>query len=156
MSEKSQSHREISRSRGDKLEVSFTTPAQRTRSLTREEGKTGDNVGGGRLGYDERSASAQRLVTSAADRPSRVDSRVTFALDTLEKDQPPIPPARSRDHSSMKQEVPLGDHIDRSNIAAEARDKVRTNLKKRNCSMSSQNIVSIYIYILFSVKCSQR
>lgn len=91
-------------------------PAQRTRSLTREEAKTRDDEHGSHFGYDDRSASAQRL-----DRPSRVDSRVTFALDTVENEQPPpVPPARSRDHA--KQEASLGNHTNR---LADARDKVR-------------------------------
>lgn len=119
LSEKSQSHREISRSRGDKREVSFTVPKQRTRSLTREEARAQDN--GSRFGYDERSASAQRLATSTIDRPSRVDSRVTFALDTMEK-EPPIPPARSKDHA--KQEIYLGNHTEQKNVATEARNRV--------------------------------
>lgn len=127
MSEKSQSHREISRSRGDKREVSFTMPAQRTRSLTREEARTRDDESDDRFGYDGRSASTQRLATpiSTLDRPSRADSRVTFAPDTLEKEQPPVPPVRSRDHPSMKQQVSLGNQADRSNTATDTRDKVR-------------------------------
>lgn len=127
MSEKSQSHREISRSRGEKREANLATPAQRTRSLTREEGKKLDDVADvSQFAYGERSASAQRLATTAADRPSRADSRVTFALDTLEKDGPPIPPARSRDRDgAAKQEIPVGDRADRSGVATEARDKVR-------------------------------
>lgn len=127
LSEKSQSHREISRSRGvEKREVSFNTPAQRTRSLTREEARTRDDENA-RFGYNDRSASAQRLATTptTTDRPSRADSRVTFAPDTLEKDQPPIPPARSRDHASAKPEVPSRTHANRSNSAAEVKDKVR-------------------------------
>lgn len=128
LSEKSQSHREISRSRGEKREVSFTMPAQRTRSLTREEARTRNDEDDNRFVYEERSASAQRLATSIADRPSRADSRVTFAPDTLEKEQPPVPPARSREHPSAKQEVSYGNHTDRSNIAADARNNVRTNI----------------------------
>lgn len=93
---------------------------QRTRSLTREEARARDD--GGRFGYDERSASTQRLAISATDRPSRADSRVTFALDTMEKEQPPIPPARSRDHA--KQEISVESHTDRTSIVTEARDKV--------------------------------
>lgn len=121
LNEKSQSHREISRSRGDKREVSFTMPAQRTRSLTREEAKTQDNESNDRFGYDERSASVQRLATSTLDKPSRADSRVTFALDTLKNEQmPPIAPARSKEHNSTKQQVSLGNHTNRSNIAANA------------------------------------
>lgn len=127
LSEKSQSHREISRSRGEKREVSFTTPAQRTRSLTREEARTRNDEDDRRFGYEERSVSTQRLATSMSDRPSRADSRVTFAPDTLEKEQPPVPPARSREHASVKQEVSYGNHTDRSNITAEARNKVRSH-----------------------------
>lgn len=104
-------------------------PAQRTRSLTREEAKTRDDESNGRFKYDERSASVQRLAmpTSILDRPSRADSRVTFALDTLEKEQPPIPPARSREHNSTKQQVFLANHTNRSNIATNTKDKVRNN-----------------------------
>lgn len=123
LSEKSQSHREISRSRGEKREVSFN--AQRTRSLTREEARTRDDES--RFGYNERSASTQRLVNPmSSDRPSRADSRVTFAPDTLEKEQTPIPPARLRDHASTRPEVPSRTHASRSNSAAEAKNKVRT------------------------------
>lgn len=124
LNEKSQSHREI-RSRGDKREVSFTMPSQRTRSLTREEAKVRDDEHNSRFGYDERSASVQRLAmpTSTLDKPSRADSRVTFAPDTLKKGQPPIPPARSREHST-KQQVTIGNHTNRSNIT-NVRDKVR-------------------------------
>lgn len=124
LNEKSQSHREI-RSRGDKREVNFTMPAQRTRSLTREEAKIRDDEHNSRFGYDERSASVQRLTmpTSTLDRPSRADSRVTFAPDTLKKEQPPIPPARSREHST-KQQVTNGNHTNRPNIT-NVRDKVR-------------------------------
>ncbi|XP_011347140.1 uncharacterized protein LOC105284950 [Ooceraea biroi] len=137
LSEKSQSHREISRSRGDKREVSFTMPAQRTRSLTREEARARDD--GNHLGYDERSASAQRLATST-DRPSRADSRVTFALDTVEKEQPPIPPARSKDHA--KQEVSLRNHTERTNTATEARDKHDV---KRERTMSPKPIATVAV-----------
>jgi len=130
LNEKSQSHREISRSRGDKREreVSFTMPAQRTRSLTREEAKIRDDESNSRFKYDERSASVQRLAmpTSTLDKPSRADSKVTFALDTLEKEEPPIPPVR-REHNSTKQQVFLGNHINQSNIAINAKDKVRNN-----------------------------
>ncbi|KYN45103.1 Muscle M-line assembly protein unc-89 [Trachymyrmex septentrionalis] len=122
LNEKSQSHREISRSRGDKREVSFTMPAQRTRSLTREEAKIRDDESNDRFKYDERSASVQRLATSTLDRSSRADSKVTFALDTLEN-EPPIPPARSREHNSTKQQVFLGNHTNQSNIATNAKDK---------------------------------
>lgn len=105
-------------------------PAQRTRSLTREEAKIRDDENNSRLGYDERSASVQRLsmpTSLSMDRPSRADSRVTFALDTLEKEQPPIPPARSRDHNSTKQQIAIEDHTNRSNIVANVKDKVRNN-----------------------------
>lgn len=138
MSEKSQSHREISRSRGDKREVSFTMPAQRTRSLTREEARTRNDEGGDRFAYDERSASTQRLTMpiSTMDRPSRADSRVTFALDTLEKDQPPIPPVRSRDHVPTKQQVSPGNHTDRSNTTADIKDKVRKKNKYKRYTNS--------------------
>lgn len=102
-------------------------PAQRTRSLTREEARTRNDEGSDRFAYDERSASIQRLTTptSTLDRPSRADSRVTFAPDTLEKEQPPIPPVRSRDHASTKQQVSSGNHIDRSNTTTDIKDKVR-------------------------------
>ncbi|KAL0100115.1 hypothetical protein PUN28_019518 [Cardiocondyla obscurior] len=121
LNEKSQSHREISRSRGDKREVSFTMPAQRTRSLTREEGKTRDEENNSRFGYDERSASIQRLAMPipTLDRPSRADSRVTFALDNLTNEQPPIPPARSRDHSTKQQ---TGNYRNELNIATNIGD----------------------------------
>lgn len=104
-------------------------PAQRTRSLTREEAKTRYDESNDRFGYDERSASVQRLAMpiSTLDRPSRADSRVTFALDTLKKEQSPIPPARSREHSSTKQQVFLENHTNRSNIMINAKDKVRNN-----------------------------
>ncbi|XP_011632759.2 twitchin [Pogonomyrmex barbatus] len=127
LSEKSQSHREISRSRGDKREVSFTMPAQRTRSLTREEAKIRDNKDNDRFGYDERSVSVQRFTmpTSMLDRSSRVDSRVTFALDTLEKEQPPIPPVRSREHGSIKQSIPVSieNQTNWSNNVVNTKDK---------------------------------
>ncbi|XP_072764145.1 uncharacterized protein [Anoplolepis gracilipes] len=144
LSEKSQSHREISRSRGDKREVSFTMPAQRTRSLTREEARTRNDE----IGYDERSASTQRLGTpiSTPDKPSRADSRVTFAPDTLEKEQPPVPPARSRDHASTKQQGSpgqgsSGDHTDRSSTAVDARDK--QDVVKRERTMSPTPTVTV-------------
>ncbi|XP_076635894.1 uncharacterized protein LOC143348976 [Colletes latitarsis] len=105
---KSQSHREI-RSR-EKREVSFAVPTQRTRSLTREEARTRDEDVD--FGPSSRSVSAQRL-----SRPSRADSRVTFALDTLEKpDAAPVPPARSKDHSIAKHESRVENHVDRSSI----------------------------------------
>lgn len=115
--------------------MSFTTPAQRTRSLTREEAKTRDESNG-RFGYDERSASVQRLAmpTSTLDRPSRADSRVTFALDTLENEQPPIPPVRSREHNSTKQQVSLGNFTSRSNNAENMGDEVRSNQVLKNCN----------------------
>ncbi|XP_050456846.1 titin homolog [Cataglyphis hispanica] len=145
LSEKSQSHREITRSRGDKREVSFTSmPAQRTRSLTREEARTRDDESGDRFGYDERSASTQRLAMpiSTLDRPSRADSRVTFAPDTLEKEQPPIPPARSRDYTSTKQQVSLGNQADQSNTAADTKDK-QDIVVKRERTMSPKPTVTV-------------
>lgn len=105
LSGKSQSQREI-RSR-EKREVSFAVPTQRTRSLTREEARD-DDV----FGPASRSISAQRLT----GRPSRADSRVTFALDTMDKSKPPVPPARSKDHSSSRQENQVGNHVDRSTV----------------------------------------
>ncbi|XP_016904994.2 muscle M-line assembly protein unc-89 isoform X2 [Apis cerana] len=105
LSGKSQSQREI-RSR-EKREVSFAVPTQRTRSLTREEARDDDI-----FGPASRSISAQRLT----GRPSRADSRVTFALDTMDKSKPPIPPARSKDHSSSRHENQVGNHVDRSTI----------------------------------------
>ncbi|XP_029169766.1 protein SON [Nylanderia fulva] len=140
LNEKSQSHREISRSRGEKREVSFTTPTQRTRSLTREEARTRNDES---LGYDERSASTQRLATpiSTLDRPSRADSRVTFAPDTLEK-EPPVPPARSRDHASAKQQASLtGNNTVRSNAAADIKDK--QDIVKRERAMSPKPTVTV-------------
>ncbi|XP_026670519.1 titin homolog [Ceratina calcarata] len=111
LSGKSQSHREI-RSR-EKREVSFSVPTQRTRSLTREEARNRDLDDDMSFGPASRSVSAQKLTV----RPSRADSRVTFALDTLEQSEPPIPPARSRDHSSSKklEERVNENHVDRSN-----------------------------------------
>ncbi|XP_066595485.1 muscle M-line assembly protein unc-89 isoform X2 [Prorops nasuta] len=93
---KSHSSREISRFRGEKREVSFIEPTPRTRSLTRE-GKTSESDG-----FSERSSSVQRL---ASGRPSRADSRVTFAPETTVhgiSSEPPIPPARTRDQSHLK------------------------------------------------------
>lgn len=144
LSEKSQSHREISRSRGDKREVSFTMPAQRTRSLTREEARTRNDEDSDRFAYDERSASTQRLTTpiSTLDRPSRADSRVTFALDTLEKEQPPVPPVRSRDHASTKQQASPGNHTDRSNTMADIKDK-QDIVVKRERTMSPRPTVTV-------------
>ncbi|XP_076647093.1 uncharacterized protein LOC143355830 [Halictus rubicundus] len=110
MGGKSQSQREI-RSR-EKREVSFAVPTQRTRSLTREEGRARDEDDEGRFGPSSRSASAQRL-----SRSSRADSRVTFALDTVDKPETPVPPARSRDHSNSKHDSRSEIHVDRSNIS---------------------------------------
>ncbi|XP_012219362.1 muscle M-line assembly protein unc-89 [Linepithema humile] len=132
LSEKSQSHREISRSRGEKREVSIAT--QRTRSLTREEARTRNDEDDNRFVYEERSASTQRLATAMLDRPSRADSRVTFAPDTLEKEEPPVPPVRSREHASAKQEVSYGNHTDRSNITADARNKQDVVRRERTMS----------------------
>ncbi|KAL6255448.1 hypothetical protein P5V15_013783 [Pogonomyrmex californicus] len=146
LSEKSQSHREISRPRGDKREVSFTMPAQRTRSLTREEAKIRDNKDNDRFGYDERSVSVQRLTmpTSTLDRPSRVDSRVTFALDTLEKEQPPIPPVRSREHGSIKQSIPVSveNQTNWSNNVISTKDKQDIIIKEER-AMSSKSIATV-------------
>ncbi|XP_076286732.1 uncharacterized protein LOC143212160 isoform X2 [Lasioglossum baleicum] len=110
MGGKSQSQREI-RSR-EKREVSFAVPTQRTRSLTREEGRARDEDDEGRFGPSSRSASAQRL-----SRSSRADSRVTFALDTMDKPETPVPPARSRDHSNSKHDSRSEIYVDRSNIS---------------------------------------
>ncbi|XP_071646937.1 uncharacterized protein [Temnothorax longispinosus] len=144
LNEKSQSHREISRSRSDKREVSFTMPAQRTRSLTREEAKIRDDENNSHIEYNERSASVQRLAmpTSTSDRPSRADSRVTFALDTLKKEQPPIPPVRSREHNFTKQQVAIGDYTNRSNIAENVRDK-QDIITKEERTMTSKSAVTV-------------
>lgn len=84
-------------------------PAQRTRSLTREEARSRNEDDDGRLDPSSRSVSAQRL----GGRPSRADSRVTFALDTLDKSEAPVPPARSKDHSTSKHESRIENHVDR-------------------------------------------
>ncbi|CAL7935359.1 unnamed protein product [Xylocopa violacea] len=112
LSEKSQSTREM-RSR-EKREVSFAVPSQRTRSLTREESRTRGEDNELSFGPASRSVSAQRL----GGRPSRADSRVTFALDAMDKPAPPVPPARSRDHSTSKHESRVENHVDRSNVHA--------------------------------------
>lgn len=91
MRAKSASHRDIPRGRSERREVSFNEPAQRTRSLTREEASHREA-----MSAYERTASSQRLLAPAQrqpqppPRPSRADSRVTFALDTTsrEKDEP--------------------------------------------------------------------
>ncbi|KAL2729826.1 LOW QUALITY PROTEIN: titin [Vespula maculifrons] len=114
---KSQSQREISRSRGDKREVSFVEPAPRSRSLTREEAGMD-----GRSRFGGRSSSAQRL---SMERPSRADSRVTFGPDTtihVERTVPPVPPARSRDHSSSRYENRAENHTVRRDASS-----VKTN-----------------------------
>ncbi|KAI4503993.1 hypothetical protein M0802_000464 [Mischocyttarus mexicanus] len=119
LSGKSQSQREISRSRGEKREVSFVEPAPRSRSLTREEAGID---GQGRFG--ERSSSAQRLPM---ERPSRADSRVTFGPDTtihVERTEPPVPPARSRDHTSSKYDNRSENHTIRQDVSS-----VKTNVK---------------------------
>ncbi|XP_015178434.1 PREDICTED: serine/arginine repetitive matrix protein 2 isoform X2 [Polistes dominula] len=127
LSGKSQSQREISRSRGEKREVSFVEPAPRSRSLTREED--------GQVRFGGRSSSAQRL---SMERPSRADSRVTFGPDTtihVERTEPPVPPARSRDHSSSKHENRSENHTmrqDVSSVKANAQDGSDT--KKRPTS----------------------
>ncbi|XP_076374334.1 uncharacterized protein LOC143258755 [Megalopta genalis] len=123
MGGKSQSHREI-RSR-EKREVSFAMPTQRTRSLTREEGRGRDEEDEGRFGPNSRSVSAQRL-----SRPSRADSRVTFAMDTLDKSEPPVPPARSRDHSNTKHDSRSEIYTDRSSIGANVTNTEITNQVK--------------------------
>ena len=110
LSGKSQSHREI-RSR-EKREVSFAVPTQRTRSLTREEARSRDKDDDVHFVPASRSVSAQRLT----GRPSRVDSRVTFALDTIDNSDAPVPPARSKDHSTLKVEGQVGNHVDRSSV----------------------------------------
>ncbi|XP_058807498.1 uncharacterized protein LOC131673494 isoform X2 [Phymastichus coffea] len=82
MRAKSASQRDIPRGRSERREVSFrdaSTP--RTRSLTREEASNREAM----AAY-ERTVSTQRLGTPGhlqpPVRPSRTDSRVTFALDT--------------------------------------------------------------------------
>lgn len=111
LSGKSQSHREI-RSR-EKREVSFAVPTQRTRSLTRDEARNRDEDDDVPFGPASRSVSAQRLT----GRPSRADSRVKFALDTVDNSEPPVPPARSKDHSISKVENQVGNHVVRSSVA---------------------------------------
>ncbi|XP_043261642.1 muscle M-line assembly protein unc-89 isoform X2 [Colletes gigas] len=124
LSGKSQSHREI-RSR-EKREVSFAVPTQRTRSLTREEARTRDEDMD--FGPSSRSVSAQRL-----SRPSRADSRVTFALDTLEKpNEAPVPPARSKDHSTSKHESRVENHVDRSSINMDVTTNENQSLNKES------------------------
>ncbi|XP_076170609.1 uncharacterized protein LOC143148292 isoform X2 [Ptiloglossa arizonensis] len=123
---KSQSHREI-RSR-EKREVNFAVPTQRTRSLTREENRTRDDDRDGHFGPGSRSVSAQRL-----SRSSRADSRVTFALDTLEKPvATPVPPARSKDHSTSKHESRVENHVDRLSIKTNVTTNENSNLNKES------------------------
>ncbi|XP_053994647.1 titin homolog isoform X2 [Hylaeus volcanicus] len=130
LSGKSQSHREI-RSR-EKREVSFAVPTQRTRSLTREEARTRDDDDDGHFSPSSRSVSAQRL-----SRPSRADSRVTFALDTLDKsDAAPVPPARSKDHSTSKHESRVENHVDRSSIDVNVTSNENVNLYKESSAIS--------------------
>ena len=83
MRAKSASHRDIPRGRSERREMNFNEPSQRTRSLTREEASNRES-----MAYYERAASTQRIGPST--RPSRADSRVTFALDTTsgEKNEP--------------------------------------------------------------------
>lgn len=84
MRAKSASSRDIPRGRSERREVSFrdsSTP--RTRSLTREEASNREAA----MSAYERTASTQRLGAASGQpqppvRPSRADSRVTFALDT--------------------------------------------------------------------------
>ncbi|KAJ8687544.1 hypothetical protein QAD02_023338 [Eretmocerus hayati] len=77
MRAKSASHRDIPRGRSERREVSFHEPTQRTRSLTREQANNREA-----MAMHDRTVSTQRL----SQRPSRADSRVTFALDTTSHD----------------------------------------------------------------------
>lgn len=123
LSGKSQSHREI-RSR-EKREVSFAVPTQRTRSLTRDEARNRDEDDDVPFGPASRSVSAQRLT----GRPSRADSRVKFALDTVDNSEPPpVPPARSKDHSISKIESQIGNHVVRSSVAMDLPSTEASNL----------------------------
>uniref|UniRef100_A0ABD2X8F2 Titin n=1 Tax=Trichogramma kaykai TaxID=54128 RepID=A0ABD2X8F2_9HYME len=83
MRAKSASHRDIPRGRSERREYIVRDSGQRTRSLTREEANNRESMNA----YD-RATSTQRL--NASGRPSRADSRVTFALDTTsgEKNEP--------------------------------------------------------------------
>lgn len=94
MREKSQSHRDIPRGRSERREVSFNEPSQRTRSLTREEASLREVPG-------ERTASSQRLPTG---RPSRADSRVTFALDTMNNEKSEKPDSKRQ---WSKEQLPI-------------------------------------------------
>ncbi|XP_043525688.1 titin homolog isoform X1 [Frieseomelitta varia] len=137
LSGKSQSHREI-RSR-EKREVSFAVPTQRTRSLTREEARSRDKDDDVHFAPASRSVSAQRLT----GRPSRVDSRVTFALDTIDNSDAPVPPARSKDHSTLKVvEGQVGNHVDRSsvNINPPSNENLIQNKEPPATPVSSTNV----------------
>ncbi|XP_076247129.1 uncharacterized protein LOC143187062 [Calliopsis andreniformis] len=138
LSGKSQSHREI-RSR-EKREVSFAVPAQRTRSLTREESRSRNEEDDGRLDPSSRSVSAQRL----GGRPSRADSRVTFALDTLDKSEAPVPPARSKDHSTAKHISRIENHLDRSSVNMNVTSNENLNQHKETAVLQ-QTVTTITV-----------
>ena len=114
--DKSQSQREIHRSRGtERRDQSITEPTKRTRSLTREEAIRGVSGDGFEGGPPTRSASAHRLAGTPMPplRPSRADSRVTFA-DTvylhvekpLEDSSTPTRPKTKRDKISTASDEP--------------------------------------------------
>lgn len=105
--DKSQSQREIHRGRGaERRDQGNQEPTKRTRSLTREEAIRGAPGDGFEGGPPTRSASAHRLAGAPTppSRPSRADSRVTFA-DTvylhvekpLEDSSTPTRPKTKRD-----------------------------------------------------------
>lgn len=105
--DKTQSQHEIRRGRGaERRDENFAEPAKRTRSLTREEAVRGAPGDGFEGGPPTRSASAHRLPGGPVPpaRPSRADSRVTFA-DTvylhvekpLEDSSTPTRPKTKRD-----------------------------------------------------------
>lgn len=87
MRAKSASHRDIPRGRSERREILNVVGAargssQRTRSLTREEASNRDA-----MAMYERTTSTQRLAPGQPTRPSRADSRVTFALDTTNRER---------------------------------------------------------------------
>lgn len=87
MRARSASHRDIPRGRSERRDILHLSDtvrgsSQRTRSLTREEASNREA-----MALYERAASSQRLAPGPPTRPSRADSRVTFALDTTSRER---------------------------------------------------------------------
>jgi hypothetical protein len=152
MRAKSASHRDIPRGRTERREVTHNEPAQRTRSLTREEESNRRPTSA----YERANFSHHFLASSSCSRASRADSHVTFALDKTNCGKSEPKQQRSKEILTQPRELEImGKHMRiygwAGKIANSLRATIGITLVYIYCRCLSNRFLILIEFIPYSV-----